>query len=175
MDFNDYFFLGRLLKPHGFDGRMNAFIDADEPNEYANLKMVFVNLNSGLVPYFIKHIQVLNNKAIITFQDIDKLEKTESLQQKEMYLPLTELPERTGNKFYFHEVVGFDVIDATFGKIGPISDILEYPNQAVMQIFHDRKEILIPVFGNIIQKVDRDKKEIYVTTPDGLIDLYLNK
>jgi len=175
MDFNDYFFLGRLLKPHGFDGRINAFIDADEPNEYANLKMVFVNLNSGLVPYFIKHIQVLNNKAIITFQDIDKLEKAEPLQQKEMYLPLSELPKRTGNKFYFHEVVGFEVIDETYGKIGPITDILEFPNQAVMQIFHDQKEVLIPIFGNIIQKVDRDMKQIHVTAPDGLIDIYLNK
>jgi len=175
MDFNDYFFLGRLLKPHGFDGRINAFIDADEPNEYANLKMVFVNLNSGLVPYFIKHIQVLNNKAIITFQDIDKLEKAEPLQQKEMYLPLSELPKRTGNKFYFHEVVGFEVIDETYGKIGPITDILEFPNQAVMQIFHDQKEVLIPIFGDIIQKVDRDMKQIHVTAPDGLIDIYLNK
>lgn len=175
MDFNDYFFLGRLLKPHGFDGRINAFLDVDEPSEYVALKMVFINLNNSLIPHFIKHLQVLNNKAIITFQDIDNLEKAELLQQKEMYLPLSELPERTGNKFYFHEVVGFDVIDETFGKLGPISEILEYPNQAVMQIFRDQKEVLIPIFGNIIQKVDREKKEIHVTAPDGLIDIYLNK
>ncbi len=175
MDFNDFFFLGKLLKPHGFDGRINAFLDVDKPTEYTGLQMVYINMNNSLVPHFIKHIQVLNNKAIITFQDIVKLEKAELLQQKEMYLPLSELPKRTGNKFYFHEVVGFDVIDKTFGKIGPISEILEYPNQAVMQIFHDQKEVLVPIFGNIIQKVDRDKKEIHVTVPDGLMDIYLNK
>jgi len=175
MEFKDYFFLGRIIKPHGFDGRLNAFIDADNPNEYNNLKMVFVNLNNGLVPYFVNHIQVLNNKAIITFQDVDNLDKAESLQQKEMYLPISELPERTGNKFYFHEVIGFEVIDEFFGIIGPISDILEYPNQAVMQVFHDHKEVLIPIYGNIIQKVDREKKEIRIVAPDGLIDIYLNK
>ncbi|PLW93964.1 MAG: 16S rRNA processing protein RimM [Marinilabiliales bacterium] len=175
MEFDDYFFLGRILKPHGFDGRLNAFLDVDEPDVYNDLKMVFVNFNNGLVPYFINHIQILNNKAIISFQDIDNLEKAELLQQKEMYLPIAELPERTGNKFYFHEVIGFQVIDASFGDIGPISEILEYPNQAVMQIFHDQKEVLIPIFGNIIQKVDRDKKEIHVEAPDGLIDIYLNK
>lgn len=175
MDFNDYFFLGKLLKPHGFDGRLNAFLDVDEPSEYESLQMLYVNFNNGLVPHFINHIQVLNNKAIITFQDVDNLEKAEMLSQKEMYLPISELPERTGNKFYFHEVIGFQVLDKAFGDIGPISEILEYPNQAVIQVFHDRKEILIPIFGNIIQHVDRDKKEIHIEAPDGLIDIYLNK
>ncbi len=175
MEFDDYFFLGRILKAHGFDGRLNAFLDVDEPTEYTELKMVFVNFNNSMIPHFIKHIQVLNNKAIIHFQDIDNLEKAEMLQQKEMYLPLSELPERTGNKFYFHEVIGFQVIDQSFGDIGPISEILEYPNQAVMQVFHEQKEVLIPIFGNIIQKVDRIKKEIHIEAPEGLFDIYLNK
>lgn len=175
MDFNDYFFLGKIIKPHGFDGRLNAYFDVDDPNEYNELQMVFINLNGSLVPHFVNHLQLLNNKAIISFEDVNNLEKAESLSQKEMYLPLTELPERTGNKFYFHEVVGFLVIDKEFGNIGPISQVLEYPNQAVMQIFHDQKEVLIPVFGNIIKKVNRESKEIHIEAPEGLIDIYINK
>jgi 16S rRNA processing protein RimM len=37
----------------------------------------------------------------------------------------------------------------------------------------DDKEIMIPVVDHIIDKVDRENKTITVTTPEGLIDLYL--
>jgi 16S rRNA processing protein RimM len=35
------------------------------------------------------------------------------------------------------------------------------------------KEILIPIIDSIIDKVDRDSKTIYITAPNGLIDIYL--
>ena len=175
MDFNDYYFLGKIIKPHGFEGRLNAYLDVDDTNEYKELQMVFINLNGNLVPHFINHLQLLNKKAIIGFQDVNNLEKAEPLSQKEMYLPLSELPKRTGNKFYFHEIKGFEVIDKVFGHIGPISQILEYPNQAVMQVYHGKHEVLIPVYGNIIKKVDRDKQEIHIEAPDGLLDIYISK
>ena len=35
------------------------------------------------------------------------------------------------------------------------------------------KELLIPVTDAIIDKVDREAKTIHVTTPEGLVDLYL--
>ena len=41
------------------------------------------------------------------------------------------------------------------------------------QLNPDGKEILIPVADNIIDNVDRANKTITVTTPDGLIELYL--
>ena len=175
MEFDDYFFLGRLLKPHGFDGRLNAFLDVDDPTEYENLKTVFVLAHNNLVPYFIDHIQFMNKKAIITFQDVNKLEEAESLMQKELYLPLSELPERKGNKFYFHEIIGFQVIDKEFGTIGTVSNVLEYPNQAVMQIFHNKKEVLIPVSDEIIKEVKRENKEIHIKAPDGLLNIYLGE
>ena len=175
MDLNNYYYLGKIIKPHGFDGRLNAYLDVDDPNEYMELQMVFINLNGSLVPHFIIHLQLLKNKAIISFQDVNNLEKAESISQKEMYLPISELPKRTGNKFYFHEVIGFEVVDKEFGHLGPISQILEYPNQAVMQIFHKEHEVLIPVFGNIIKKVDRAKQQIDIEAPEGLLDIYISK
>ncbi len=173
MEFDDYFYLGKLLRPHGFDGKLNAFFDVDNTTEYENLKLVYVKVHNNLVPYFVDQIQFLNNKAIIRFQDIEDLEEAESLAQKELYLPLSELPERTGNKFYFHEVIGFTVIDKSFGSVGPIKEILEYPNQAVMQVLHEQKEVLIPVSKEIITKVDRENKEIHIVAPEGLLDIYI--
>jgi 16S rRNA processing protein RimM len=173
-DLKDYYFLGKIYKPHGYKGKVNVWLDVDDPSEYQSLEMVFLHQNGMLIPYFIRSIQILNNKAVVEFQDVDNNEKAEMISNTDMYLPLSELPELTGNQFYFHEVPGFTVIDKTKGKIGNIHKVLEYPSQAVMQIFFKEKEILIPINPHVILDVDREKKEIQIDAPEGLIELYLN-
>jgi 16S rRNA processing protein RimM len=42
-----------------------------------------------------------------------------------------------------------------------------------MIINRNEKEILIPLIDSLIQTVDRNQKKLTVTTPEGLIDLYL--
>lgn len=172
--FDDYFYLGHIINPHGFLGKVNAYLDTDEPQEYKELDAVFININGSLVPYFIQSIKILKQKAIISFQDVDNIEKSEFLTKKELYLPLSKLPSLTGNQFYFHEIDGFEIIDANYGSLGLLKEVIEYPSQSVLQVFYKKKEILIPINSNIIKKLDRDKKCIHIDAPDGLIEMYLD-
>ena len=169
----DYYYLGKVIKPHGFDGKVNTYLDTDQPDFYADMEMVFININGSPVPYFVEDVILKNNKATMKFQDVDTIDQASLLIQKEMFLPLNTLPKLSGNKFYFHEVVGFKVTDKNFGEIGEIKSVLKYPNQAVFQIIHKEKEVLIPISDDVIIQVDRPKKEITVAAPEGLIDIYL--
>jgi 16S rRNA processing protein RimM len=173
---NDYFFLGKITKAHGYEGKLNAWFDVDNPMDYSELDMVFVEINRNLIPYFIKSLSLLNNKAVIEFQDVNDADDAGSLVQKDLYLPMSALPEKTGNSFYFHEVEGFELIDQGYGRVGIIKTVLDYPSQSLFQVFTDDDiEVLMPMNGDIIQKVDRETKQILVKAPEGLIDIYLNK
>jgi 16S rRNA processing protein RimM len=171
--FEDYFYLGKIIKTHGFDGKLTAYLDTDEPGFYEDLKLVFLNIAGTPTPHFIEHIKILNNKATLRFQDIHTLDSAEPLVNKEMYLPLSELPELSGNRFYYHEVVGYALVDEKRGQVGTIKQVLDYPNQAVFQVMKEDNEILIPVSEEVIINVDRIKKEILVKAPEGLIEIYL--
>ena len=171
---DDYFYLGVVTKIHGNNGEITAYLDVDKPLEYQSLDMAFLSINNALIPYFIESIKILNNKAIIAFEGVDDIEKASDLVKTELYLPLTLLPKLSGNKFYYHEVKGFTLIDEQFGEVGLLTEILDYPNQSVMQVFHNDKEVLIPINDDIITKVDREKKVIHVKAPEGLIEIYLN-
>lgn len=91
----------------------------------------------------------------------------------EVYLPLSFLPKLEGDKFYYHEVIGFTIVDATFGEVGVIKAINDTTAQALFEIDRNGTEILIPMNDEFIDKVDRNAKQILVTTPEGLIELYL--
>lgn len=167
------FYLGRITKPFGLKGEVVFYLDVDEPEQYAELDAVLVETKGSLVPYFIRRLSLNGNKAIVSFDELSR-EEALSLVGRELYLPLTLLPKLEGNRFYFHEVVGFDVVDSRHGHIGTLRSVLEYPAQPLFQIDHNGTEILVPIIDPVIQKVERSERRLYITAPDGLIDLYLN-
>lgn len=171
---DECYYLGRVTKPFGFKGEMVLFLDVDSPDDYATLDSVFVEMKNGLVPYFIKSLRINGNKAVALFEDLTA-EQAAALAGHDMYLPLDLLPKLTGNQFYFHEVKGFRVVDDQYGDIGVIDSIIEYPAQPLFQIMNGTTEILIPVIDQVIKEVDRDNKTIYISAPNGLIDLYMSE
>lgn len=178
MNIEECFYLGYTSKVHGKQGELIAKLDVDNPEKYNKLESVLVRLNkndNSLIPFFITQAQVLNNGTIkLKIDDINDVAQAELLVGKELFLPLNKLPKLTGNKFYYHEVIGFQVIDAAKGNIGEIFNVLDFPQQAVLEIKNaQEKEILIPITDQIIKTVDRAQKSITIEAPEGLIDLYL--
>jgi 16S rRNA processing protein RimM len=173
MNIEDCYYLGKITKTWGVKGQLVLFLDVDEPEAYAELDSAFVEVKGKLVPYFFCIDSLNGNKAVATFEEITN-EQASALVGCEMYLPLSMLPKLEGNQFYYHEVVGFRVVDSSHGDIGVIEQVIDYPAQPLFQIMKNGTEILIPVIDQVIDKVDRTLKTIYITAPNGLIELYLD-
>lgn len=166
------FQLGKITKPWGVKGQVVLFLDVDTPDDYAELDSAFVEVKGNLVPYFFQIDSINGNKAVATFEDLTP-DEAHALVGCELYLPLDLLPKLTGNKFYFHEVRGFQVVDSNHGNIGILQQVIEYPAQPLFQIMNGDTEILVPVIDQVIDKVDRESKTLFITAPNGLIELYL--
>ena len=132
------------------------YLDVDDPQNYLEMESVFIKLNENLVPFTIDSIQLRPKKqAVVRFHDVNETDDAELFVGSLLFLPLSNLPPLTGNKFYYHEITGFAVIDKEKGPIGFIEDVLDLQHQAIMQIRQGDKEILVPISDDIIQKVDR--------------------
>lgn len=174
MTHDECYQLGKITKSFGVKGQVVFFLDVDCPEDYAELDSVLVDIKGALVPYFF-HIDTLNgDKATVTFEDLTA-EESLALIGHDLYLPLSLLPKLTGNKFYFHEVVGFQVIDENHGDIGILQSVIDYPAQPLFQIDCNGTEILVPVIDPVIKLVDRENKTLTIDAPAGLIELYLGE
>ncbi len=171
MNKEECYYLGKITKPYGLKGEVILFLDVDSPEEYADLDSAFVEIKGNLIPYFFQIQNINGDKATIAFEDISK-EEALSLVGCELYLPLSNLPKLTGNQFYYHEVTGFRIVDSKHGDIGVLQSVLDYPAQPLFQIMKGETEILIPLIDQVIDKVDRAQKTIFITAPAGLIELY---
>ena len=171
---DDCFLLGHVAKTHGFKGEVSIKIDADDPYRYEKLDAFFVEVHGQLTPFFTTYFK-LNNKGIakVKIEGVDSEDEARILLGNNVFLPLTALPELKGNQFYFHEIIGFQVVDTLKGNIGNVREVMDQTSQAILIIEQKEAEILIPITDETIQTVDRAGKTLTITAPEGLIDLYL--
>jgi 16S rRNA processing protein RimM len=170
----DCFYLGKIAKKFSFKGEVLAYLDTDEPELYQNLESVFVELNKTLVPFFIESSSLHKEKFLrVRFEDVETEENADAILGCEVYLPLSMLPKLEGTQFYFHEIIGFDVIDTKKGNIGKITAINDSGAQPLFEIDKNGIEILIPLIDDFIIDLDRKNRTITLETPEGLVELYL--
>ncbi|MDF4221168.1 MULTISPECIES: ribosome maturation factor RimM [Maribacter] len=171
----DCFYLGNIVSKYSFKGEVLVKLDTDDPEIYENMESVFVSLGNNLVPFFIKRCRLHKSNLLrIDFEEVKSESDADRIMKSGLYLPLTMLPKLTGNKFYYHEIIGFTMIDSVHGDIGIIQSVNDTTAQALFEVEKDGAQLLIPINDDIITKVDRENKRILVTTPEGLVDLYLS-
>lgn len=172
---DDCFELGHILKPHGLQGELWIMLDVDFPEDYVELESVFLEQSGNLIPFFIADLQIKGQRALVKFEDVESYDDAAELTGSKLYLPLSILPPLPDDQYYFHELAGMQVEDSVSGNIGIAREIASRAGQDLLIVDKDGKEILIPMVDSILTKVDKKSKVIYVSLPDGLLDLYLSE
>ena len=169
----DCYFLGKITRRHGLHGNVFLKLDTDQPEMYSKLQSIFVDINGLLVPFFIaKSSWSKGETLIVSFKN-----STEALVDqvvgKDVYLPLSGLPELTGNKFYYHEVVGFEIREEDGKSCGIIETINDQTGQHYFVLDLGGKQIVIPIIRDWILELNREDKFIRMSLPEGLMDVFL--
>jgi 16S rRNA processing protein RimM len=173
MNIDSCFLLGHIVKTHGIKGQVVAFFDVDYPEDYDDLESVFLEQGGRLIPFFIDQIEPQQKgRFIIRFEDIKTIEQAEKLRNTALYLPLDELPELEEDQFYFHEVIGYQIIDQHHGKLGIVKDFYDMPQQQLMAMEYLGQEMLVPVIDEVNMHADHEAKILHVSLPEGLLEVY---
>ena len=170
----DCFYLGKIAKKFSFKGEVLLYLDTDEPELYENMESVFVEFNKNLVPFFIENSSLHKNDFLrVQFEDVDSEEEADSILNCDVYLPLSMLPKLSGNKFYFHEVIGFEIEDKRLGVFGKIVSINDTTAQPLFEVLNGEVEMLIPMIDHFLVEIDRENKKVIMDLPEGLVEMYL--
>ena len=170
----DCFYLGKIAKKFSFKGEVLIYLDTDEPELYEDMESVFVDFNKNLIPFFIENSSLHKNDFLrVKFEDVIDEAGADAILNHEVYLPLTMLPKLTGNKFYFHEVIGFEIEDKRLGVFGKIVSINDTSAQPLFEVINGNVEILVPMIDQFLVKIDRENKKVIMDLPEGLVEMYL--
>ena len=175
---DECFELGYVVKTHGLKGQFIAVLDVDDLADYDELERVYVALATApavLTAYLVERFSPQGEaRVLLKLRGIERIEEAEALRGAKLWLPLSELPDLDDNQFYFHDVIGFQVIDENQGELGTVENFYELPQQDVLAMRYQGQEVLIPVVDELVTHADMEAKQLFVNLPEGLLDIYLN-
>ena len=169
----DCYFLGKITRRHGLQGNVFLKLDTDQPEMYNKLDSIFIEINGLLVPFFVaKQSRSKGDTLIISYKN-----STEALVDqtigRDVFMPLSTLPKLSGNKFYYHEVIGFEIREEDGKTCGNIVSINDQTAQHYFILDLAGKEIIIPIIKDWILELNREEKYLKMQLPEGLMDVFL--
>ncbi len=165
------FKIGFIQKTHGLKGEVTVSLDNNAPEDLSSLKVLFLGDDNRLVPYFIAGLSLRDDKAFVKMEEVDSIEMAKTLVGKSVYLEKSVRPKRGRGEFYDDEVTGFTVVDSVIGTLGLVREVTFAGSNRLLVTEHEGKEVLIPVNSPFITSVNKTKRIISVTLPEGFLDI----
>lgn len=173
MNIEDCFEIGYITKTRGLKGEVQVAFSYPEP-EKLKINSVFIEVNTKLIPFFVSFFKIpMPQIGYFSFEDIDHIDKAQSITKKKIYLPNRLKPKKPKDEFTFSDLVGFEANDTQKGVLGKITEVKEFPQQFIATLIYQEKEVLIPLNEAFILDIDIANQKISFDLPDGLLDLYL--
>lgn len=170
----EYISVGKIAGTHGLKGEVVLKHALGKRTDLKGLKTIFIKDKTGsFLPWFLELARIKSEtETFIKLEGLDAVETARSLVQKEVWLAAADF-EKHAAKNSVISFIGYAINDN--GKeLGNIEEIIEQPHQVLCRLHIDGKEVLIPLHEETLLKVDAKGKIVYVSLPDGLLDIYLS-
>lgn len=169
---NQYFKIGKFAASFGLKGELVLQHNLGKKTSLKGLETVFTEEGKdNFMPWFIASTSIKNDAEIfVKLEGIDTKETARKLTPKEVWITDADF-KKFAAKSSAIALLGFSMINDG-QDMGEIIEVIEQPHQVLCAILLDGKEALIPIHEESLQKVDKKNRKVFVTLPDGLLDIY---
>lgn len=167
-----YFKIGKLAASTGLKGELVLQHNLGKKTTLKDVTAVFIEeKKDSFIPYFIEAAKIRSdNETIVKLEGIDNMEPARKLTPKEVWLQADDF-KKLAAKSSPIAMLGYNLIN-NGDDLGEILEVIEQPHQVLCSILYKGNEALIPIHEDSLEKVDNKNRKVFVTLPDGLLDIY---
>lgn len=149
---------GEIVTTHGVRGEVKVICWLDSPDMLCEFERCRINGKE----YKIENCRVQKTCNLVKLQGIDTMEDAQAMRGKTVELYREDISD---DVIFGDELIGVEVFCGN-EKIGEITDVLDYPGNAVYVI--NKGEYMIPAVKEFILSTDIEKNEMYVKLIEGM-------
>ncbi|MDO9155775.1 MAG: PRC-barrel domain-containing protein, partial [Sediminibacterium sp.] len=124
------------------------------------------------IPYFVETAKAKDEEeTFIKLEGVNSKEAAARFTAKPVWLLDADFRKLAGKDAPI-SLLGYEVITDEDENLGPIEEVIEQPHQVLLRVTLEGNEALIPLHAETLDKIDRVAQKVYVTLPDGLLDIY---
>jgi 16S rRNA processing protein RimM len=163
--------VGFIMRPHGLKGEVTARLTPECP-DLRDVEHLVVEMPNGVQKhFFLESVNGQGLKTYLKFEGTNTVDDAMSLQKCKLMLPKSQRPRQARGEFYDDEVAGFTVVDANHGRLGSLREIIRTDAVRMLSVSYQGRELLIPVNDHFVSGINRRKKEMAVTLPEGYLEI----
>ncbi len=169
---HNYINIGKIVATFGVKGEVILKHALGKKITFKGIEAVFVEQVKGsYLPFFVQSSKAKDTQE--TYLEIDTVASKEAAKpfiQKQVWL-LEEDFVKLADKNAPIALLGYQIVNEGT-PIGVVEKVFEQPHQVLLSITYNGNEALIPIHNDTLDSIDRKKKEVHVTLPDGLLEIY---
>lgn len=163
---NDLLEIGKIVKSSGLKGRLKVLSYCESERVLEELTSVFVGEDAGHVsPFNVRYLRAKGRSFSLGLEGIEDLETAGALVGQSVFIPPEMLPD---GEYYWRDIIGLDIVTEEGRRLGQVTAILPTGSNDVYVCDGGEREILIPAFDDVVQKIDIDNGLMVVRLPEGL-------
>jgi 16S rRNA processing protein RimM len=163
--------IGKVVKPFGVKGEMKIGPMTDFPGRFKDLDRVYLVSPAGNeIVCKVKSVRYAGEVPLLLFEGYDSPERAKALNGWFVKVPEEDAVPLPEGRYYWHELIGMEVLSESGEKLGAIVDIFETGSNDVYVMKQGRKEVYLPATKEVIKRIDRKSKQMVIHLMDGLIE-----
>lgn len=170
---NNPYFLGKAYKLHGYKGKVNIFNETDIILDFPNIKYLFIDINSELIPYYVETISLKKKSIILVkFEDVNSENEAKKLLHCKIYIDKSNFKKKSQSS---KKILGYTVEDKNYGILGKVIEIDTQTPQSLLYIKNNNNyPICIPLHEHFIKKINDEDQVITSLIPIELLEINKN-
>ena len=156
-----------MLGAHGIRGELKCRIVTDFPSR--RFKRGTTLLIRG-EPHKIQGARIQGGTVLLKLEDVSDRDVAAALRGAEIEVPTEQAVSLPKGQFYWHQVIGLRVEDATSHEpLGEVTDIIETGANDVYIVKGNKGEILVPAIKEVVKQIDPAIGRILIEPLPGML------
>ncbi|WP_133128733.1 ribosome maturation factor RimM [Legionella nagasakiensis] len=159
---DEWVIVGKFGRPHGIKGLITV-ISFTEPRENIIHYMPWhTQTKKGWQPLALEYVDVNNKLILAQLECCHDREQAAHLTNVDIAVRRAQLPELEAGEYYWHQLIGMNVINRQGIILGMVSEIMPTGSNDVLVVSGQRRFLIPYLPGDYILEVDNQKNLITV-------------
>jgi 16S rRNA processing protein RimM len=166
------FTVGKIVNTHGIRGELKIVPQTDFPElRFGKGSRLVIETAAGeRIPVQVEASRTHKNTVLVKFKEFSDINQCEKYKGAMLKVEEQYLADLEDDEYYYHEIIGCDVVTEEGQELGKITEILSPGANDVWVVKPPKgKELLLPFIDDVVLDVDVNGKKVLVRLMEGLI------
>lgn len=172
----DHLLVGRITKAHGTKGELYVWPHTDRAAEvFAPGRVLMVGDEDGSLSddvLVVERVREFKRGLLVGFEGIADRDTADPHGGRFLFAPRIELTAPAEDEFYYHDLVGLEVVTVAGEVVGTVREVFETSPADLLAVeFADGGRRFVPLTKPIVQGIDVEGGRLVIDPPPGLLEL----